>query len=74
MTPEHPDTSDELTTAVGQYVLRAVSLGRAAESVGMTRWEFEELLRDVRFHALYGPRTPSELSAEVATALRLTQE
>lgn len=60
------DPADEdVATAVGRYVLGEVSLGKAADAVGMTRWEFEELLREVGFTALYGPRTEDQLSAEL---------
>jgi predicted HTH domain antitoxin len=62
---------DSLATAIGQYVLGEVSLGKAAENAGMTRWEFEELLEDVGFDALYGPRLPAELQDEVDVALDL---
>jgi predicted HTH domain antitoxin len=60
---------EELATAVGSYVLGDLSLGRAAERAGMTRWEFEELLETVGFTALYGPRGRDQLDAEVAVAL-----
>lgn len=56
---------EEVATAVGRYVLGEISLGKAAEQVGMTRWEFEELLREVGFTALYGPRTMDQLSEEL---------
>jgi len=65
-----PD-DDEITTGVGEYVLGRLSLGKAAERVGMTRWEFETLLREVGFSALYGPRSREQLSDEVDTALDL---
>lgn len=74
MASKHPDAGDEVATAVGRYALREVSLGRAAESAGMTRWEFEELLEQAGFDALYGPRTVSDLEAEIATARRLEEE
>ena len=74
MASAHSDTGDELATAVGRYALGEISLGRAAESAGMTRWEFEDLLKDAGFNSLYGPRTSSELSEEVATAQQLTEE
>ena len=57
--------SDELATAVGQYALGEISLGKAAESAGMSRWEFEELLEEAGFTALYGPRTDGDLQAEL---------
>lgn len=62
---------DELATAIGQYVLGEISLGKAAENVGMTRWEFEELLDDAGFTALYGPRSSDELQDEVDVAHEL---
>ena len=63
-----PDAKDELAIAVGQYVLGEISLGKAAESVGMSRWEFEEVLEAAGFTALYGPRTDDDLRAEVDVA------
>lgn len=66
-----PD-DDELATAIGEYVLGEISLGKAAERAGLTRWEFEELLEEVGFTALYGPRTHEGLDAEVDDALDLT--
>lgn len=63
-----PDGED-LPTAIGEYVLGEISLAKAAERVGMTRWEFEDLLADVGFTALYGPRTREQLDEEIDTAL-----
>ena len=62
---------DDLATAIGEYVLGEISLGRAGERVGMTRWEFEELLEEAGFTALYGPRSPEALEDEVDVALDL---
>lgn len=62
---------DELATAIGHYVLGEISLGKAPENVGMTRWEFEKLLEDAGFTALYGPRSTDELQDEVDVALDL---
>ena len=59
---------DDLATAVGQYVLGEISVGKAAERVGMTRWEFEELLEEAGFAALYGPRTGEQLADEIDAA------
>lgn len=61
---------DDLATAIGQYVLGEISLGKAAENAGMTRWEFEELLQEA-FTALYGPRTAEDLQDEVDVDLDL---
>jgi predicted HTH domain antitoxin len=64
---DHSD--EELATAVGRYVLGDVSLGKAADLVGMTRWEFEELLEEAGVTALYGPRSGDELRDEIDSAL-----
>ena len=63
--------SDELATAVGRYVLGDLSLGRAAEAAGMSRWEFEAVLEDVGFTSLYGPRSDDELQREIDAAFDL---
>lgn len=62
------EPTDELATAVGRYVLGELSLGRAAEEAGMSRWEFEEVLEDAGFSSLYGPRTDDELRRELDVA------
>lgn len=62
---------DEVATPVGEYVLGAISLGKAAERVDMTRLEFETLLREAGFTALYGPRSADALSDEVDAVLDL---
>jgi predicted HTH domain antitoxin len=68
-----PDENDELATAVGQYALGEISLGKAAESAGMSRWEFEELLDEAGFTALYGPRTEDALRDELDVAENLEE-
>lgn len=65
--------TDELATAVGRYVLGDLSLGRAAEEVGLSRWEFEEVLKDAGFSALYGPRTDDQLHEEIDVARDLDE-
>lgn len=62
------DPPTALATAIGEYVLGEVSLGKAAEKAGMSRWEFEEQLSAAGFNALYGPRTADELAAEIDPA------
>jgi predicted HTH domain antitoxin len=68
-----PEANDELATAVGQYVLGEISLGKAAESAGMSRWEFEEVLEEAGFTALYGPRTDADLRDEIDIARNLDE-
>lgn len=62
---------DAVAIAIGRYVLGEISLGKAAEHVGMTRWEFEALLEEAGFTALYGPRTRGQLENEVDVATDL---
>lgn len=68
-----PEPNDDLATAVGQYVLGEISLGKAAETTGMSRWEFEQVLQEAGFSALYGPRTDAELADEIDTARDLDE-
>lgn len=67
------EPSDELATAIGRYVLGDISLGRAAEVAGMSRWEFEEVLEEAGFTSLYGPRTEDELQREIDAARDLDE-
>jgi predicted HTH domain antitoxin len=64
----NPEANDELATAVGRYVLGEISLGRAAEAAGMSRWEFEEVLSESGFEAFYGPRSNEQLQDELDVA------
>lgn len=68
------EPTDELATAIGQYVLGELSLGKAAEEAGLSRWEFEEVLEDAGFDAVYGPRTTDDLRSELETARHLDDE
>lgn len=72
-TQGRPDTGDDLATAIGEYVLGEISLGKAAEATGMSRWEFEEVLEDAGFTALYGPRSSDDVDEEVDVALDLDE-
>jgi len=49
-------------------VLGEISLGKAAEVAGLTRWEFEAVLEEAGFTALYGPRADADLQDEVDVA------
>jgi predicted HTH domain antitoxin len=69
MATESTAGDDSLATAVGNYVLGEISLGKAAEQAGMSRWEFEEVLSEAGFESLYGPRTRADLDSEVETVL-----
>jgi predicted HTH domain antitoxin len=67
------EPSDELATAIGRYVLGDLSLGRAAEAAGMSRWEFESVLEDAGFTSLYGPRTDDQLQQEIDVTLDIDE-
>ncbi|MCU4801125.1 UPF0175 family protein [Halobacteria archaeon HArc-gm2] len=62
---------EALALAIGKYALGDVSLGKAAEDAGMTRWEFEEVLEEAGITVTSGPRNAEELEDEVDTALDL---
>jgi len=65
--------NEELATAIGRYVLGEVSLGKAAEAAGLSRWEFETRLQEAGFDALYGPRTDDQLAEEIDTARNIDE-
>ena len=69
MASSRGEPSDELATAIGWYVLGDRSLGRAAEAAGLSRWEFEAVLEEAGFAALYGPRTDDQLRREIDVTL-----
>jgi len=63
--------SNELATAIGLYLLGEISLGKASERVGLSRWEMQDLLEELDIDTRQGPRTLEELQAEVDVALEL---
>lgn len=67
------EPTENLAIAIGRYVLGEISLGKAAEAAGMSRWEFEEVLQEAGFTALYGPRTDEQLREELDVARRLDE-
>lgn len=65
-----PDIStEELATTIGLYVLGEISLGKAAERTGVTRWEMREILESAGVEPRLGPQSAAELADEVDTAL-----
>ncbi|ODR79760.1 hypothetical protein BG842_08050 [Haladaptatus sp. W1] len=60
---------EELATTIGLYVLGEISLGKAAERTGVTRWEMEEILQDAGVELRLGPQTKDDLEDEVDVAL-----
>jgi predicted HTH domain antitoxin len=63
--------STELATAIGLYLLGEISLGKASERVGLSRWEMQDLLEELDIDMRQGPRTLEELQADVDVALEL---
>ena len=60
---------EELATTIGLYVLGEISLGKAAERTGVTRWEMEEILQDAGVELRLGPQSKDDLEDEVDVAL-----
>lgn len=65
----HVDDTEELATTIGLYVLGEISLGKAAERTGVTRWEMEEILSEADIEVRLGPQDMEDLEDEVDTAL-----
>ena len=63
------DDTEELATTIGLYVLGEISLGKAAERTGVTRWEMEEILSKAGVEVRLGPRRVEDLEDEINTAL-----
>jgi len=61
----------ELATTIGLYVLGEISLGKAAERTGLTRWEMEEVLEEAGIELRLGPQSMDDLEDEVDVALDL---
>jgi hypothetical protein len=69
-TPVSDDT-EAFVTAVGRYVLGEISLGKAAERVGLTRWELEDFLEEAGVDTRLGPQSRDDLDENVDTALTI---
>lgn len=63
--------STELAETIGLYALGEISLGKAAERVGVSRWEMKDTLREAGVELRLGPQNESELADEVDVALDL---
>ena len=63
------DDKEELATTIGLYVLGEISLGKAAERTGVTRWEMEEILQEAGVELRLGPQSMEELGDEVDITL-----
>lgn len=60
--------TEELATTIGLYVLGEISLGKAAERVGVSRWEMQELLVDNGVEPRLGPTDMDDAAEEVRNA------
>jgi len=65
------EDKEKLATTIGLYVLGEISLGKAAERTGVTRWEMEEILQKAGVELRLGPQSMDELDDEVDVALDL---
>lgn len=65
------EEKEQLATMIGLYVLGEISLGKAAERTGVTRWEMEEILQEAGVELRLGPESMDELEDEVDVALNL---
>lgn len=63
--------SSELAETIGLYALGEISLGRAAERTGVSRWEMKDVLKDAGVKLRLGPQSEAELQDEVDAALDL---
>lgn len=65
------DDTEELATTIGLFALGEISLGKAAERTGVTRWEMAELFEEAGVEVRLGPQTAAELDDEIEAALDL---
>jgi predicted HTH domain antitoxin len=65
------EDKEQLATTIGLYVLGEISLGKAAERTGVTRWEMEEIFQEAGIELQLGPQSMEELDDEVDVALDL---
>jgi len=61
-----PDSdTEELATTIGLYVLGEISLGKAAERTGVSRWEMQEILQDNDVEPRLGPASVEDAAEEI---------
>ena len=63
--------TEQLANTIGLYVLGEISLGKAAERTGVSRWEMEDLLQEAGVELRLGPESTEDLESEVDIALDL---
>ena len=57
--------TEEVATAIGLYVLDEISLGKAAERLGVTRWEMRDILEESGIDTKLGPEDMEEAREEI---------
>ncbi|PSP67568.1 hypothetical protein BRC85_05495 [Halobacteriales archaeon QS_1_69_70] len=65
------EDTEHVATTIGRYVLGEISLGKAAEHTGVTRWEMKEILQEAGVELRLGPRSMDDLEDEIDVALDL---
>lgn len=75
MATDRPDpptaNTNEFATAIGLFLLGEISLGKAAERVGLSRWEMQEFLEELGIDPRQGPQSLDDLQREVDVAIDL---
>lgn len=75
MTPDLEVGTDdtELATVIGLYALGELTLGDAADRLGVSRVEMQEVLNDAGVSLRLGPRTVEEAREEADAARRANE-
>lgn len=60
---------EELASIIGKYALGDLSLGNAAEKVGVSRLQMQEILLEVGVQPRIGPESEEDARTEVENAL-----
>lgn len=65
---ESAGDDEDIATAIGLYALGELTLGQAAERVGVSRFKMRDILVDAGVELRLGPRTKEEAQEEIDTA------
>ena len=69
--PESDDS--ELATVIGLYALRELTLGEAAQRVGVSKIRMQDILNEAGVSLRLGPRTKEDAQSEVNVARRANE-
>jgi len=64
---------DELPTVIGLYALGEMTLSEAAERLGVSKTEMQEILHESGVSLRLGPRTRDEATEELDTVRRANE-